>query len=68
MKRGRETEGVEAVIHVALVEPTGVLVRSWNSAILLVLLTKTAISQSLEIERLGARLDAEKKERKEKKR
>ena len=40
----------------------------WNSAILLVLLTKTAISQSLEVERLGARLDAEKKERKEKKR
>ena len=35
----------------------------WNSAFLLVLLTKTAINQSLEIERLGARLDAEKKER-----
>ena len=39
----------------------------WNSSILLVLLTKTAISQSFEIERLGGRLDAEKKERKERK-
>ena len=36
----------------------------WNSAIPLVLLTKTAISQSLEIEKLGARLDEEKKEKK----
>ena len=67
MTQGRETEGVEAVIHVALVEFLFIAL-FWNSAILLVLLTKTAISQSLEIERLGARLDAEKKERKEKKR
>ena len=35
----------------------------WNSAILVVLLTKTAISQSLEIERLGARIYREKEER-----
>ena len=36
----------------------------WNLAILLVLLTKTVIKQSLEIESLGARLDAENKKQK----